>query len=121
MLPNTFSTYSDRVIERRRVRLKLKRPSTDDPPDYSAMHRRELEAVRGIELIKARVSREGELEVDLYVSDADVPAEERAQLFLNYLIPQGEKPESVTFIELKGEIEPMPHSNVVQLRDLEDE
>jgi hypothetical protein len=85
------------------------------------MHRNELEALRGIELIKARVSREGELEVDFYVSDADVPAEERAQLLLNYLIPDGEKPESVTFTELTGEIEPMPHSNVVQLRDREDE
>jgi hypothetical protein len=37
------------------------------------------------------------------------------------LIPEGEKPESVTFMELTGEIEPMPHSNVVHLRDLEDE
>jgi hypothetical protein len=108
------------MTERRRVRLKLKRPRTDDPPDYSAIHRRELEAVLGIELIKARVSREGELEVDFYVSDAGAPAEERAQLFLNYLVPEGEKPESVTFMELTGDIEPMPHSNLVQLRDLED-
>jgi hypothetical protein len=106
--------------ERHRIRLSLKRPSTDDPPDYSAMHRRELEAVRGIELVKARVSREGELEVDFYVLDADVPAEHRAELFLNYLIPEGEKPESVTFTELTGEIQSIPESKVVQLRDLED-
>jgi hypothetical protein len=106
--------------QRQRYRVTLKRPETDDPPDYSALHRREFEALAGVELIKARITRDGELVAEFYVSDSDNEAEARVKMFLDHILVEGEKPESINVEPLAGEIAAMPASNVVRL-PVEDE
>lgn len=89
------------------------------PVDYTAQNARELNALRGIELIDAKVSQNGELVAVFDVSLADAAGVERGlRSFVDALLPSGEEPESVKFEELRGDIVPMPDSKVVPMPGL---
>lgn len=84
------------------------------PIDYTAQNAREFNALRGIELIDARVNQNGELVAIFTLSASDkATAEQRIRKFADALLPVDEAPESVQFDTL-----PPPDSNVVPLPDL---
>lgn len=84
------------------------------PIDYTAQNAREFNALKGVELIDARVSQDGELVATFSLSASDAAiAQQRLRKFVGALLPDGEEPESVQFDTL------LPSdSNVVPLPEL---
>ena len=88
------------------------------PVDYTAQNAREFSALRGVELIDAKVNQRGELVVTFDVSVSDpATAEQRMRAFAGALLPMEEEPESVRFEELGRGIVPMPDSKIVPIPD----
>lgn len=84
------------------------------PIDYTAQNAREFNALKGIELIDARVNKDGGLVAIFALSASDTATvEQRLQKFTDALLAAGEEPESVQFDTL-----PPSDSNVVPLPDL---
>jgi hypothetical protein len=100
----------------KRVRIRMMMTHNKDgyPVDYTAQNAREFNALKGIELIDARVNQNGELVAifDLSASDP-VTAEQRLRKFAEALLPAGEEPETVQVDTL-----PPSDSNVVPLPGL---
>lgn len=103
-----------------RIRMTMIRNKRHDP-DYTAQNARDFNALRGIELVDARVNRDGEL---IAIFDVSVPdpetTEKRLQSFANALLPADEDPESVKFEELAGDVVALPSSKVVPLPGLDE-
>lgn len=102
------------MAERVRIRMRMTHNKDAYPIDYTAQNAREFNALKGIELIDARVNQDGELVAIFALSASDTAtAEQRLRKFADALLADGEEPESVQFDTL-----PPSDSNVVPLPNL---
>jgi len=104
------------VPNRVRFQMTMSHNKNHYPVDYTAQNAREFNALRGIELIEARVNQEGELVAIFEVSASmKATAEQHLRSFADALLQADDEPETVQFDQLSPS-----DSNVVQLPGLPD-